>query len=380
MYRAHCLRRIGSGVLWVVMAGAVIGCGEEEKSGTNNYPVGGAGGTGGVGGAGGTGGAGGAAGMIGGVGGTIGGIGGSAGTVAGVGGGGVGGGGVGGVGGGGAGGMEDPDAGMMDPDSGMGGAGGMGGGDSSCPDGEGICRGDAPTELTSDDGPFSTESYDLSGIGCVYYPTDAEPPFAAVAISDGYLGSGGCGRTQTSGWGPFYASHGIVAMIVETGSGDQPATRGARLLDGIEGFKAENEDSSSPLFGKLAGRYGTSGFSMGGGGTTHAAGDDPTLLSSVGLMAWRPVGNGMTVPTLFICGASDGTASCRSHSEPAYADVPDTTDKALITVSGGHVGQPTAGGGDSGAHALAFQKVYLEGDERWRPILLAADWDETNLE
>jgi hypothetical protein len=52
----------------------------------------------------------------------------------------------------------------------------------------------------------------------------------------------------------------------------------------------------------------------------------------------------------------------------------------IITVSGGHVGQPSAGGGDSGAVAFAFQKVFLDGDERWRPILLMADYDETTIQ
>ena len=265
--------------------------------------------------------------------------------------------------------------------AGMAGAAGMGTGTNDCcPDGDCICRGDVPTGLTSDAGPFATESYDLRGIGCVYYPTDAEPPFAAVAISDGFGGSGGCGVTQTNRWGPFYASHGIVAMIVNTGSGDQPNQRGAALSDGIEGFKAENANSSSPLFEKLAGRYGTSGFSMGGGGTTYAAQDDATLKSSVGLMAWGPVRSGVTVPSLFICGASDMIAACRSHSVGAYGGIAETVDKMIITVSGGHVGQPSAGGGDSGATALAFQKLFLDGDERWRPILLMADYDETTIE
>jgi hypothetical protein len=35
-------------------------------------------------------------------------------------------------------------------------------------------------------------------------------------------------------------------------------------------------------------------------------------------------------------------------------------------------GPRDAGRGMSGAYALAFQKVFLEGDERWRPLLLAA--------
>ena len=186
--------------------------------------------------------------------------------------------------------------------------------------------------------------------------------------------------TQTDEWGPLYASHGIVAMIVETTGADIPSVRAIALLDGIEGFKAENENSSSPLYGKLAGRYGTSGFSMGGGGTTIATTDDPSLLSSVAIMPWDPVGREVTVPTLVICGSSDTVASCLSHGAPAYEDIPDSTPKMIVTVSSIHAGQPSADRDMSGAWGLAFQKVFLEGDERWRPILVAGDYDESNID
>jgi hypothetical protein len=59
--------------------------------------------------------------------------------------------------------------------------------------------------------------------------------------------------------------------------------------------------------------------------------------------------------------------------------MPETTDKMLAFVSASHVGQPSAGGGMQGAFALAFQKVYLEGDERWRPILLDIEYEATNI-
>lgn len=265
----------------------------------------------------------------------------------------------------------------MEPMAGMGGIGGTG---TCCAGGDCLCHGPDPSGLTAAAGPYNTDSYAIAGIGCVYYPTDAEPPFAAVAISDGFLGAGGCGRTQTDAWGPLYASHGIVAMIVNTGSSDQPAQRGAALLDGIAAFKAENDDSASPLSGNLAGRYGTSGFSMGGGGTTYASQDDPTLLTSVAIMPWGPVSSGITVPTLIICGASDGTASCTSHGTPAYRGIADSVPKMRVQVSGGHNGQPTAGGSASGEYGLAFQKVFLEGDERWRPFLVAAASEETNIQ
>jgi hypothetical protein len=169
---------------------------------------------------------------------------------------------------------------------------------------------------------------------------------------------------QTGGWGPFLASWGIVTMIVNTTGADMPQIRGQKLLGGVEAFKAENENSASPLFGKLSGRYGTSGFSMGGGGTTMAATQDPSLLSSVGIMAWTPVGMGVTVPTLFICGTADTLAFCSGHGGPAYNAMPAETPKMMVTVNSAHIGQPSTGGGMSGAWGLAFHKVFLEGDER----------------
>jgi hypothetical protein len=248
-----------------------------------------------------------------------------------------------------------------------------------CADGDCLCHGDPPSSLTSEDGPFNYDSYTVPE-GCVYYPTDAEPPFAAVSISDGFVGTGGCGLAQTGLWGPLYASWGIVAMVINTGGGDQPPTRGQKLGGGIEAFKRENGSSSSPLYEKLSGRYGTSGFSMGGGGTTYASESDPSLLSSVAIMPWGPTRGSVTVPTLVICGASDGIASCGSHGTPFYGRMSDSVSKMRVTVSGGHNGQPTAGGGDSGEWGLAFTKVFLEGDERWRSLLVGGDATETNIQ
>ena len=256
---------------------------------------------------------------------------------------------------------------------------GPGGDGECCPDKKCICRQAPPSSPSNMRGPYMTQSYNVSGAGCVYYPTNAEAPFAAVAISDGFGGSGGCGRTQTDGWGPLYASWGIVTMIVNTGSGDQPNARGRALNRGIEAFKSENMKSGSPLNGKMAGRYGTSGFSMGGGGTSYATVTDKTLLTSVAIMPWGPVRSGVTVPTLVICGSSDGIASCASHGSPLYNSIQGMTPKMKVTVSSGHVGQPTAGSGRSGAAGLAFQKVYLEGDTRWKPLLGMIMGEKANI-
>jgi hypothetical protein len=220
-------------------------------------------------------------------------------------------------------------------------------------------------------------SYALAGAGCVYYPTDAMPPFAAVSVSDGFLGSGGCALAQTGEWGPLYASWGIVAMIIDTGASDDPPTRGMKLTAAIAAFKTENTTMSSPLFSKLSGRYGTSGFSMGGGGTTYSAAADPTLKTNVSIMAWTPVTMGITVPSLFIFGSSDTLAGTMGVA--SYDSIPTTVPKMEVTVNSGHAGQPSSGGGASGNAGLAFQKVFLEGDERWRPLLLSIMADATTI-
>jgi hypothetical protein len=129
--------------------------------------------------------------------------------------------------------------------------------------------------------------------------------------------------------------------------------------------------------GKLSGRYGTSGFSMGGGGTTFSAMKDPTLKSNVSIMAWTPATSGIMVPSLFIFGSSDTLAGTMGMS--SYRSIADSVPKMAVTVNSGHAGQPTSGGGASGKAGLAFQKVYLEGDERWKPILKMIDATDTNI-
>jgi hypothetical protein len=266
---------------------------------------------------------------------------------------------------------------MTAPDAGMGDGGMMMGAGDCCPDGDCLCHGDPPAAPTASNGPFKTEMFDIPSAGCVFMPTDAEPPFAAVAISDGFGGSGGCGFSQTGQWGPLYASWGIVAMIIHTGAGDQPQQRGTKLSAAIAAYKAENMKSGSKLFGKLSGRYGTSGFSMGGGGTTFSAMKDPTLKTNVSIMAWTPATSGIMVPSLFIFGSSDTLAGTMGMS--SYRSIATTVPKMAVTVSSGHAGQPSAGQGESGKAGLAFQKVFLEGDTRWRPLLLMIDADDTNI-
>ena len=237
-----------------------------------------------------------------------------------------------------------------------------------CSDGDCLCHGPAPTELSVAPGPYKTERKVISS-GTLHYPTDAEPPFAAVALCGGFLNTG----PEMDSWGPFYASHGIVTVIVTTDGADIPDIRASRLLAAIDELKKLNTDSGSPIADKLSGRYGTSGYSMGGGGTTIASGQAPELKTSVGLAAWGGSGTGVKVPTLLFCGDADTVAPC-DMSDGVYAGIDDNTPKMQITISGvthfDWFGPGDAGRGTSGSYALAFQKVYLEGDTRWKDLLL----------
>jgi hypothetical protein len=238
-----------------------------------------------------------------------------------------------------------------------------------CPTGDCLCHGDPPARLSAAKGPYKTASLRLS-TGTAYYPTDAPAPWAGIAICPGFTNTG----PEMTDWGPFYASWGIVTVVTNTGGLDDPATRGRLLLGSVTAMKAENTKSGSPLNGKMSGRYGTSGYSMGGGGTTYASVSDPTLKSSVGLAAWEPVGRNVKVPTLLICGSGDLVAEC-FHSDQSYNTIPAGTPKMRLVVDGGgHLtswfGPGDTPGGVSGGYALAFNKVYLEGDTRWKTLLL----------
>jgi pimeloyl-ACP methyl ester carboxylesterase len=204
--------------------------------------------------------------------------------------------------------------------------------------------------------------------GTLHYPTDAEPPLAGISICPGFTNTG----PEMAPWGPFYASWGIAVVVTNTEGLDPPNVRGDKLVAAIEELKKQNI-GSGPLAGKLSDRFGTSGYSMGGGGTTFASAKAPSYRTSVGLAAWGPDGTNVKVPTLFLCGDTDTVAPC-SGSETAY-NAMGSTPKMLVKIPNANhfawFGPGDAGQGISGAYALAFQKVYLEGDERWKPLLVA---------
>jgi hypothetical protein len=226
-----------------------------------------------------------------------------------------------------------------------------------CPDGDCLCHGPDPSNAAILNGPFKTADY-AGTTGTIYYPTDAAPPLAGLALCGGFTNTG----PEMAEWGPFYASWGLVTIITTTGPLDLPDLRASAMLASIQELETENTKSGGPLLGKMSDRYGISGYSMGGGGTTIAATSDPSLRTGIGLAPWGPV-TGMTVPMLFLCGDADTVAGVSAPK--TAANVP-----SMQVVISGYTHFDWFGPTEiSGHYALSWQKVFLEGDTRWAPLL-----------
>lgn len=294
------------------------------------------------------------------------------------------------------GGMGDAES--QDTETGEGGISAAVPGDGACcADGDCVCRGGEPSEtFATSEGPFETSSYamgfrdgpDFLG-ATIYYPTDAEPPLSGVVLCPGFTAL----QNSIAGWGPFFASHGIVTMVIDTNTPLVPVSqRDDALLDALASLKAENTRMDSPLFDQLsADRFGLGGWSMGGGGTWLATQAHPELKTGMTLAGHHAtaggsatVAKGIEVPTILFAGAMDtNILGGGQQSQQAYAEIPETTPKILYEFgSAGHFafGTPLrTGEGALGRYGLAFQKVFLEGDERYRQLILdpgpdVSDW------
>ena len=255
-----------------------------------------------------------------------------------------------------------------------------------CAGGDCVCRGGEPTADTlSRNGGFRYASYTSGfrdgprfGGATIFYPTDAEPPLSGVVMCPGFTAT----RSSIAAWGPFFASHGIVLMIIDTNTVLDPVpARANALLDALASLKGENTRATSPLRGKLsASRYGLAGWSMGGGGTWLATAAHPELKSAVTLAGHNLTAGGAggsrgsRVPTLMMNGATDVTLlGGLGQSESAYDAIPSTTPKLLYVMTyEGHFswGTPRTNGNASGRTMMAWQKTFLEGDTRYKKLLL----------
>lgn len=255
------------------------------------------------------------------------------------------------------------------------------GGKAPTGDGKSFIRGPDPTDASvmgNAKGPYKVERY-TSGYrngpdyadSTIHWPSDADPPFAAVAVVPGFVSP----QSSIQSWGPFLASHGIVTMTIGTNSGsDPPETRKRALLDALKTIESENTRMGGPLNGKIStDHFATMGWSMGGGGTLLVANENPNMKATIGLCSWNPgyAYSKNKVPTLMFASLGDPLAG--GQSQGFYLSIPASTSKMLIEFPGAdhYIGNnPAYVNGEVGRYGLAWLKVFLEGDERYRKFLL----------
>ena len=242
-------------------------------------------------------------------------------------------------------------------------------------------RGPAPTAQNTSGtarGPFQVQSQTPRGIRngpaygsqTLHWPTNIEGQLASIAIVPGFASP----ESSTRPWGPFLASHGIVALTIGTNSTlDQPPARARALLDALETLRSENRRNGSPIFGRLdESRQAIAGWSMGGGGTLIAAQQTPSLKAAIGICAWNPGARfaNNRVPTLLFAGTADVLAG--GQSQGFYQSIPNNTSKLLYEVRGADhffANNPRGQNGAVGRLGLAWLKVFLEEDTRYKQFL-----------
>jgi hypothetical protein len=224
--------------------------------------------------------------------------------------------------------------------------------------------GPAPTEaiLTAARGPFPTTSRRVgrqSGFagGTINYPTQSLGRLGAAVIVPGFMS----GESSISWWGPRLASHGFVVMTIPTNTvGDFPPMRAQqqqaalRFLSTAASGVADRVDPN---------RLAAGGWSMGGGGSLQAAGQNANIKVVLPMAPWNP-GSRYTYnkPTFIISCSSDAIAGNASNSNVFYGSL--SGPKAQLTLSGSHF-CPTTPNTNAARYAVAWFKRYLDGDTRY---------------
>jgi triacylglycerol lipase len=237
------------------------------------------------------------------------------------------------------------------------------------------------------DGPYEVRTYvDFPDVpeflaGTIYYPVDAPAAVGGVAIAPGFTEE----QRHISWWGPRLASHGYAVVVLDTNDRrERPDARADALMAGVRLLRDEGERRGSPLFGRIdPDRMAVMGHSMGGGGALLAAHEHSAeIRAAIPFTPWEPEStlSGVRAPTLILAGEADGVAEVAEHSWRHFTLIPDGTPKVYLEVAGGdHYIADTTRGADlatMGRYALAWLRLYVDGDERYREFLFGERPDD----
>jgi len=212
-------------------------------------------------------------------------------------------------------------------------------------------------------GPHSVKTLDAQHLctasfvsATIYYPENSDGKLPSIVIVPGH----GCGEQVMAAWGPFYASHGIVAMTIGTPApwSDFPGARCQTLLDASRALQSEDLRDGSVLKGCLdTESRAVQGYSWGGGGAQLAAIRDEKLKCIVALCPSDESSDdpqaqySTSVPVLIICGEKDTSNGANPWDQ--YPKISAT--KLIFEVAGGDhfVANGPAGGTEHEAQHTA---------------------------
>jgi len=232
-------------------------------------------------------------------------------------------------------------------------------------------------------GPFTVLTYtdfpDVPEFGdaTIYYPVGTPGPIGGVAIAPGFTER----QSHIEWWGPRLASHGYAVLVLDTNDPrERPNARAAALLAAVGVLRDEHTRRESRLFGRIAvDRMAVMGHSMGGGGALLAAAEAGSdLRAAIPFTSWEPDADlgRIVTPTLVIAAERDEIAEVSEHAWRHFTAIPTSTPKVFMEVEGGdHFIADTDRGGDLatiGRYALAWLKLFLDGEEQYRDFLFGA--------
>lgn len=220
-------------------------------------------------------------------------------------------------------------------------------------------------------GPFEIDTVvvppTVEGFGgaTIYYPSNVEPTFGALAIAPGF----GNEQSHIDWYGPRIASHGFVVILIDTNSvWDIPDQRGEQLIAALDYLTMDSAVKDVVDAKRLA----VMGYSFGGGGVIHATRLRPTLKAAIPLAMWfwDNDQSGSTVPTLLISCENDDIDN-EAHTGMVYATLPESTPKAMLEIAGGdHQCVASVGPTDHEKTTIArmiisFLTRHVDGDGRY---------------
>lgn len=225
--------------------------------------------------------------------------------------------------------------------------------------------------------PSGVETYDIGRFDYSEFSRDSARVFYPSNI--GELSEIGA-TTLTSGMGGTkenmywlaepLAEAGMVVIAVSATNNSTVGGYETAHKSGVGILMGENENSSSPIYGKI-GRYGTIGYSKGGGGSINAASDlGDQVHTCVALAPWGPSPTrNHSAATMILTGTSDAIAS-DSIGERAYRDLPGGIPKLYAAMSReGHFYWANRRSlGSETDFIRAWLKYYLENNEEYYPV------------